>query len=480
MKINKIEENIYEMPQEEDMRVPARVYATESMMKILEQELNTEWSTLRQLKNVATLPGIQKYALALADCHPGYGSPIGSIAAFDLNEGVIVFGLIGFDINCGLQTMKTLLTLKDIKGNEKILAEELYNEVPAGLGSQGKIKLTLDEMDELLVKGAEFVIERNFGLKEDLEFIEENGRIDNADPEAVSVKAKQRQLKEVGTLGAGNHYLEVQVIEKIFDEKIARIFGLFEGQIMISVHCGSRGLGHQIGTDYLPELARAANKYKIKIKDKELACAPINSEEGQKYLHAVNAGINCAFANREVITHLTREAFIKALNVDESTVSMLYGVAHNTAKIEEHEVNGIKKKLLVHRKGSTRGFAANRKEVPKAYREVGHPIIVGGTMGTGSYILVGTDKGMKETFGSAVHGAGRQMSRHSALKHFRGEHLINELGKKGIIIKGHSLKGLAEEAPNAYKDIHEVCNVMHNTGINKKVALLKPLIVVKG
>ncbi|MCX6801790.1 MAG: RtcB family protein [Candidatus Diapherotrites archaeon] len=471
---------VWEIPREGKMRVPARLYVDKGMVEELQREEQTNWSTLRQLKNIASLPGIQAPALALADCHPGYGAPIGSVAAMDLKEGVISFGCIGFDINCGLRTLATQLKKADVERKKKELAEELFRHIPAGLGVTGQLKLNESEIDEVLVKGAEFSIGKGYGLKEDLEFIEMNGKAEGAEPENVSLKAKQRQFKEVGTLGSGNHYLEVQFVEKIFDEGAAKAFGLFEGQILASIHCGSRALGHQIGSDYLVELKKASEKYNLELADPELVSAPIESEEGKKYFSAVNAGMNCAFANRQVLAHLTRESFAKVFGLAENEIRTFYEVGHNTAKIEEHKIEGKGKKLLVQRKGSTRGFGPGRKEVPEKYRAFGQPILVGGTMGTASYILAGTEKGMMETFGSGVHGAGRKMSRNAAIKSFNGEKITGDLNKKGIIIKTHSMKGVSEEAPQAYKDIDEVIEIMDATGISKKVARLRPMITVKG
>jgi len=480
MALRRLDKYIWEIPKEGDMLVSARIYSSEEFIKELIREESTDWSTLRQLRNVACLPGIQKHALALADCHPGYGAPIGGVAAMELNEGVITFGLIGFDVNCGVRTLGTPLKKQDIEVKKEELANALFREIPAGLGSEGELRLSPDEIDEVLVGGAEYVIARGYGFKEDLKYIELNGKAPNANPHNVSQKAKQRQYRQVGTLGSGNHYLEVQYVEEIFDENAAKAFGLFKDQILVSIHCGSRALGHQIGMDYIQELRRATQKYGIKVRDKELVCAPIQSEEGQRYLSAVNAGINCAFANRQVLAHLTRKVFAKVLGLDEKEVKMLYDVGHNTAKIERHEINGERKEVLVHRKGSTRGFGPGREEIPAEYRNAGQPILVGGTMGTASYILIGTEKGMHECFGSGVHGAGRKMSRHSAIRQFRGERIAAELRQKGIIIKAHSWRGAAEEAPQAYKDIDDVVNIMHETGINKKVARVRPIITIKG
>lgn len=382
--------------------------------------------------------------------------------------------------NCGVRTLTTPLMKEDIEKDKQKLADVLYETIPAGLGSTGDIRLTKDEIDEVLVKGAEFAVAQGYGFKEDLKFIEENGRIANAKPANVSDLAKRRQFKQVGTLGSGNHYLEVQYVDEVYDEKAASVFGLKKGQILVSLHCGSRALGHQIGTDYLKELEAASKKYKIPIREKELVCAPFSSPEGQKYYTAINCGINCAFANRQALAHLTRTAFNKALAVEEKEIKTFYEIGHNTAKLEEHTVDGKKKKLIVHRKGATRAFGPGRKEVTDTYRKIGQPVIIGGTMGTSSFILHGTTLGMEETFGSACHGAGRIMSRHQAKNEFWGENIIKELAKKGIVIRGHSKGGVAEEAPGAYKDVEEVINVMHNSGIAKKVVRMKPLISIKG
>ena len=405
----------------------------------------------------------------------------GKVYDFTLGHEAHNFIANGFVVsNCGVRTLKMPLKRQDIEAVKEKLAEALFREIPAGLGSEGELRLNPSEIDEVLVGGAEYVINRGYGFKEDLEYTELNGKAPNADPHNVSQKAKQRQYRQVGTLGSGNHYLEVQYVEEIFDENAAKAFGISEGQILVSIHCGSRALGHQIGMDYIQELRRATQKYGIKLRDKELVCAPIQSEEGQRYLSAVNAGMNCAFANRQVLAHLTRKVFAKVLGLDEKEVKTLYDVGHNTAKIERHEINGESREVLVHRKGSTRGFGPGREEIPAEYRKVGQPILVGGTMGTASYILAGTEKGMQECFGSGVHGAGRKMSRHAAIKRFRGERIAAELKQKGIIIKAHSWRGAAEEAPQAYKDIDIVVNVMDASGINKKVARLRPIITIKG
>lgn len=483
IKTNKTSEYIWEIPKEGEMLVPGRIYGDEEIMKHLIDDVNAgkDWNALFQIRNVACLPGIQKASLAMADVHPGYGFCIGGIGAFEMKTGVVSVAGVGFDINCGVRTLITSLTKADVEKNKQKIADALFTTVPAGLGSTGDIRLNPSEIDEVLARGAEFAVERGYGTKEDLTFIEENGRVDGADPHTVSDVAKKRQFKQVGTLGSGNHYLEVQYVSDIFDEKAAAAYGLKKDQILISIHCGSRALGHQIGTDYLQKLDAASRKYKIPIRERELVCAPIDSPEGREYFAAVCAGINCAFANRQAIAHLTRLALKKAVGIDETEVKTFYDIGHNTAKKEKHMADdGKVQELIVHRKGATRAFGPGRQEIPEKYRAIGQPVLVGGTMGTSSFILHGTQKGMDETFGSAIHGAGRLMSRHGAIDQWSGGNLLKELAAKGIIIKAHSLKGLAEEAPGAYKPVEQVVDVMHNSGIARKVVQVRPLICVKG
>jgi tRNA-splicing ligase RtcB len=382
--------------------------------------------------------------------------------------------------NCGVRTLKTPFVKKDVEERKEELANRLFKEIPAGLGSEGELRLSLEEIDQVLLKGAKFSIERGYGLEEDLEFIEEGGCIEGADPSTVSLKAKQRQFKQVGTLGSGNHYLEVQYIAEIYDEEAAKAYGIFKDQILIAIHCGSRALGHQIGQDSLKDLEKASRKYGIPIRERELVCAPIESPEGKRYISAVNCGINCAFANRQALAHLARKAFKAVFGGKDDEIKTLYDVGHNIAKFEFHEVNGQRKKLLVHRKGATRAFGPGREENPLIYRKVGHPIFIGGTMGTCSYIMRGTEKGLSEVFGSGIHGAGREMSRQKAKKEFRGEKIRRKLKEEGIIIRAHSMPGVAEEAPGAYKDINMVADAAYKSGINQRVAKVKPLVVVKG
>jgi len=369
---------------------------------------------------------------------------------------------------------------EEIKNKKQLIADALFKEVPAGLGVKGKVNLSFEEIDDLLLNGAEFSVKNGFGLKEDLKFIENNGKVKGALPKQVSQRAKQRQFKQLGTLGSGNHYLEVQIVDEIFDSAAAKAYDIKKNQVLISFHCGSRALGHQIGIDWTKKLADIVKIYNIKIPDKELVCAPINSKEGKEYFGAVVAGINCAFANRQVIAHYIRKVISKQTGIKETDISTLYEVAHNTAKIEEHIIDGKKKKVLVHRKGATRAFGPGQKELPKEYQQVGQPVLIGGTMGTSSYILRGTEKAMQETFGSACHGAGRVLSRKQSMKKINLKDLKHNLEKKGIVVRSHDKRGFIEEAPEAYKNVDEVVSVMHNSGIAKKVARLKPLIVIKG
>ncbi len=480
--VKQVSKYIWEVPKSGEMLVPGRIYADKELMDhlISDVEKGKEWNALVQVINVASLPGIQKASIAMADIHPGYGFPIGGIGAFDIETGVISVAGTGFDVNCGVRTLKTQLTRDDLKGKEEKLANELFRAIPAGLGSEGKIKLSLSQIDEVLVKGAKFSVEYGYGWQEDLTFMEEEGCVKGADPKTVSYEAKERGFKQVGTLGSGNHYLEVQYVAEIYDDEAAKVYGLFPNQVLVSIHCGSRALGHQIGTDYLKILEAASRKYNIPIRERELVCAPFKSEEGQRYFAAINCGINAAFANRQALAHLTRKVFSSGLGTDEKTIRTLYDIGHNTAKLEKHKVNGQMKDLIVHRKGATRAFGPGRPEVPEAYKNIGQPVLVGGTMGTCSYILHGTEKGMEEVFGTAVHGAGRISSREQAKRRWRGTELVKQLQEQGIIIKGHSLPGVAEEAPGAYKDVTKVVDVVHNVGIALKVAMTKPLISIKG
>jgi len=470
-KFKKINDYEWEIPKQGDMRVPGKIFASRKLVQEMDDKV---WE---QVSNVASLPGIQKASIAMADAHWGYGFPIGGVGAFDADEGVVSVGGVGFDGGCGVRALKTDLMLKDVQPKIKELIDKLFEIVPAGLGSRGKILLSDAEVNELLQEGARWVVEKGYGTERDLEFIEDNGTIKGAMPEAVSALAMKREKKQVGTLGSGNHYLEVQYIDEIYDEEAARQFGLGKGQVFVWIHCGSRALGHQIGTDYLKVLAEASRKYKIPIRERELVCAPIQSEEGQRYFGAMCCALNYAHANRQVIAALVREGFEKVF--PKCNVETFYEISHNSCKAEKHVVEGKSKVVYVHRKGATRAFGPGREELPKAYRNIGQPVLIGGTMGTYSYILHGTTEGDKAFF-SACHGAGRAMSRTSAKKKFWGSTLVKELDSRGVYVRAHSMSGLAEEAPLAYKPVEDVVEAIHNANLARKVARLKPIGNIKG
>jgi len=455
------------------MQVPVIIFANEKLIKDMDEKV------LEQASNVARLPGIVKASYAMPDAHWGYGFPIGGVAGFDADRGgIISAGGVGFDISCGVRSINTGLTFEDIEPVKDRLAEQLARRIPAGVGSRGKLRLAGREMDEMLRGGAHWAVEQGYGTKDDLERIEERGRIAAAKPEYVSDHAKKRQEEEVGTLGSGNHYLEVQKVTKIYNSDCAETFGLHLNDIIVSIHCGSRGLGHQIATDFLLRMVKTAQKMGIELADRELACAPINSDVGQQYLGAMSCGINCAIANRQVLTHLVRKVFSDVL--PKSSLRLLYDVSHNTCKIEEHTVDGKTKKLYVHRKGATRAFGPGHPSLPADLKKAGQPVLIGGTMGTASYILAGTEKGMSLSLGSCCHGAGRAMSRTQAKKKWYGKDVLRELAQKGIIVRGASNRGIAEEAPGAYKDVSEVVDATDKAELAKKVAKLEPLICVKG
>ncbi|MCW9057290.1 MAG: RtcB family protein [Gammaproteobacteria bacterium] len=455
------------------MRVPGILYASQALVEAMDHKV------YQQVCNVATLPGIVQASYAMPDAHWGYGFPIGGVAAFDAEAGgVVSAGGVGFDISCGVRTLHTGLTPGDLEAVKQRLADRLYQDIPAGLGSTGAIRLNHKEMDAMLAGGARWAVERGYGTKADLERTEETGCMPGADPRAVSRKAKDRQREEVGTLGSGNHYLEVQRVEEIFDEEAARSFGLCRDEILVSIHCGSRGLGHQIGTEFLRRMLVAAGAHGITLPDRELACAPLQSDLGREYLGAMRAGINCALANRQVITHLARQAFAAVLPPAE--LRLLYDVSHNTCKEEVHVVDGVKKRLFVHRKGATRAFGPGHPAVPEALRAAGQPVLIGGSMGTASYILAGTTTGMEQSFASACHGAGRAMSRHAAFRQWKGRQVIDELAARGILVRSPSSRGIAEEAPGAYKDVSAVVDAAHQAGLARKVARLSPVICIKG
>lgn len=470
---NKIRNAVFEIPQQAPMKVAAFVYANEKLMEAMDQKV------YEQLKGVSQLPGIVKAAYAMPDAHWGYGFPIGGVAAFDpKREGVVSAGGVGFDISCGVRMLRTELSKKDIQSQSKELADTLFHTIPAGVGSRGKIHLKAKEMEGMLQGGARWAVEQGYGSEEDLEWIEDRGEIQGALPEHVSEKARRRQREEMGTLGSGNHYLEVQEVDKVFDHQTAKAFGLEKGQIVISTHCGSRGLGHQIGTEYLKEMAKAAHSLGIELPDRELASAPINSREGQAYLGAMRAAMNCALANRQIISHLTRNAFNEIF--PGIFLPLVYDVSHNTCKEEEHWVDGEKRRVYVHRKGATRAFGPGHSDLPSAYQSHGQPIFIGGTMGTSSYVLCGLGDTQSFSFQSACHGAGRAMSRRQAAKQWHGSDIIQELAQQGISIRSTSKRGVAEEAPGAYKDVESVVMAAEEAQLAKAVVQLKPLVCIKG
>lgn len=456
-----------------DDRAEICFYGSEGLISAMDAKV------LEQITNVAHLPGLVGMAMTMPDAHWGYGFPIGGVAAFDPDQGgIISAGGVGFDISCGIRCLRTNIVWPDLMDLRHQLSDILFQTIPAGVGREGHLKLSMGELDKLLMLGAKWAVKKGYGLTADLEFIEENGQMQGAVPGNVSELAKKRQRGEMGTLGSGNHYLEVQVVDHIYDQNAAQAFGLYEGQVLISIHCGSRGLGHQIGTDYLVSLAKAASRLGMRLPDRELACAPIKSPEGEQYLGAMYAGINCALANRQILTHLTREAFQR---IDPKiAIETFYDVSHNTCKYETHLVDGQKRHLYVHRKGATRAFGPGHPSLPMVYRSVGQPVVIGGSMGTSSYILAGNSPEQNRAFASASHGAGRAMSRHEAMKHWRGSALVDELNMEGIIIRSGTMRGVAEEAPGAYKDVEMVAEATEKGGLARRVARLKPKICVKG
>lgn len=472
-KLKQISENCWEISPHDKMRVPVLLYADQQLIEVMDEKV------FEQACNVASLPGIVQASYAMPDAHWGYGFPIGGVAAFDPEDGgVVSAGGVGFDISCGVRTLLTGLTWEEVEQHKESLADALYYSVPAGLGSTGSIVLDNRDMEAMLTGGARWAVEQGYGEARDLDYCEERGQMDGAEPKSVSDHAKKRQRKEMGTLGSGNHYLEVQHIVEIFDLDAARAYGLKQGEVVVSIHCGSRGLGHQIGTEYLKSMTIAARSAGIELPERELACALINSPVGQRYLGAMRAGINCALANRQIITHLTRKAFASVL--PDAELRLLYDVSHNTCKVEEHEVDGIKRRLYVHRKGATRAFAPGHVELPEAYSNSGQPVIIGGSMGTSSYILAGTAESEKLAFSSSCHGAGRAMSRHAAKRRWNGRKVMDDLAYRGIIIRSPSMRGVAEEAPGAYKDVSAVVNAADHAGLSRKVARLEPMACIKG
>jgi tRNA-splicing ligase RtcB (3'-phosphate/5'-hydroxy nucleic acid ligase) len=472
-RLERISDIEWRLPRSGRMRVPGVIFADEALVRDMDDKV------LEQVSNVATLPGIVKASYALPDAHWGYGFPIGGVAAFDPDEGgVVSAGGVGFDISCGVRTMLTGVQRDELEPQKERLAHELSRAIPAGVGRTGKIHLSDPELDAMLAGGARWALEQGYGEAADLERIEERGCADGARPDFVSAKAKQRQRDEMGTLGSGNHYLEVQEVADLHDPELAAAFGLRVGEVVVTIHCGSRGLGHQIGTDFLREMVVSASAAGIALPDRELACAPLRSEIGQRYLGAMRAGINCALANRQIIGHLARAAWRRFFPASE--LRLLFDVSHNTCKVEEHAIDGGRREVYVHRKGATRAFGPGHPDLPPDLLPLGQPVLIGGSMGTESWVLVGTAESEHRAFSSAVHGAGRSLSRHEALRRWQGRQLMDELAGRGIIVKSPSARGVAEEAPGAYKDVGAVVRAAEQAGLARRVARLRPLICIKG
>ncbi|GIU70202.1 MAG: RNA-splicing ligase RtcB [Candidatus Woesearchaeota archaeon] len=472
MELQKINEFTWKIEKHGAMNVPAIIYSSETLMEKVKSD-----KTFQQIMNVAQLKGIVKNAIIMPDAHEGYGFPIGGVAAFDIDEGIISPGGIGYDINCSVRLLRTDFTVEEIMPKRKEFLEEMYKKTPVGAGRKGMIRISKEELLELMEKGQKWAVERGYGRKEDLERTEENGHID-ANPEFVSDKAIERGLPQLGTIGSGNHFLEIQKVDKIYDEKIANAFGINkEGQVVVMIHCGSRGLGHQVASDYIRLMEQ---KYGFEhLPDRELINAPINSDLGQQYIKAMGAAANFAFTNKQLITYWVRQVFEKIYGSQEN-INVVYDVCHNIGKFEKHNIDGQRRTVCVHRKGATRSFGPGREEIPEVYRNYGQPIIIPGSMGTASYVLVGTKKAEDVSFASTAHGAGRVGSRSEALRTYKGQQIIEQLNNLNIAIKGSSMKGIAEEAPQMYKDIDEVIRVSHGIGIGNMVARLKPLGVIKG
>jgi len=475
----KIDEVRWELPKgfKPGMRVPGLVFASEKLMKQIER------GAVEQLANVATLPGIYKYSIAMPDIHEGYGFPIGGVAAFDAYEGVISPGGVGFDINCGVRLIRTDLSENEVRPKLRQLVDTLFSNVPSGLGSRGKLRLTPQQLDEVILMGARWAVEHGYGWEKDLEHAEEGGMMEGADPSVISRRAKERGAPQLGTLGSGNHFLEVQVVDRIYDPEVAKVMGItHEGQVTAMVHTGSRGFGHQVADDYLRLMLSNIRSLDFRLPDKQLICAYANTELAQRYFKAMRGAANYAWANRQMITHWVRESFERVFgrSAEDMGMWLVYDVAHNIAKLEEHDVDGRRVKVYVHRKGATRSFPPGHPAVPSDYRNVGQPVLIPGSQGTASYLMVGTHQAMSESFGTTAHGAGRVMSRARAKRIYRGTQIVQMLAQRGIIVKPASFAVAAEEAPGAYKDVDEVVNVTHRAGIAKLVARLRPIGVVKG
>jgi len=478
--LKKIDDYRWEIPRDykAGMSVPGLVFASEVMLNHIWEEKAAE-----QVANVAFLPGIVGHSLAMPDIHWGYGFPIGGVAATRVEDGVVSPGGVGFDINCGVRLLRTNLTEKEVRPKIKQIVDELYVNVPSGLGSKGNLRVSTKELDEVMVKGSVWAVEKGYGEVEDVKATEESGCIKGANPDKVSNKAKQRGIPQLGTLGSGNHFLEVQVVDEIFDRDAAKVMGIEDiGQVLVLIHTGSRGFGHQVCTDYVALLGQAAKRYGINLPDRQLACAPIKSTEGQDYLAGMACAANYAWTNRQCIVHWVRESVAKVLGKSQRELGLeqVYDVAHNIAKIEEHSVDGKRVKLCIHRKGATRAFPAQHPDIPDDYRSIGQPVLIPGDMGRCSYIALGTEVAMKETFGSTCHGAGRMMSRGAAKRSLRGVDVVAALAAKGITVRAGSMGSLAEEAPEAYKNVSEVVDITHEAGISRKIVKATPMGVVKG
>jgi len=475
----KIGENQYQIDADPNlgMNVPVKIYADEPLLQKMLSD-----RTIMQARNVASIPGIVSHSVVLPDGHEGYGFPVGGVAAMDAEEGMISPGGVGYDINCGVRLLRSNLTEQTVRSKLKDLVNDLFSSIPSGVGSKGAVRLTNSELDEVLVNGVNWAIEHGYGSSNDSDVCEENGKIANADPNKVSDKARKRGAPQLGSLGSGNHFLEIQKVVEIHDEEAANRMGIKEGTITVLIHCGSRGFGHQVCSDYLRVAEQAMEKYNISLPDRELACVPNNSEEGESYRKAMFAALNFAWSNRQMITHWTRKSFERVFDQTESDLDMklVYDVAHNIAKVEKHKVDGQERKLVVHRKGATRAFPSHRNEIPSKYRDLGQPVLVPGSMGTSSWILLGKPNSMDLSFGSTAHGAGRTMSRSKARRNFTEDYVKKSLNDKGIFIKALTRDGVVEETPEAYKDVDSVVNVSHNLGIATKVAKLVPIGVIKG
>jgi tRNA-splicing ligase RtcB len=475
-KLKRIDRALWEIPQRPGMRVPGRIYATSPMLADITRD-----NALEQVANVAHLPGIVGYSLAMPDIHWGYGFPIGGVAAFDLDEGVISPGGVGYDINCGVRLLRSGLEIDAVRPRTEALVRALFEGIPSGVGSRGPLRLGGEDFDRVLVEGARWAVKRGDGQVDDLDVIEENGRMSGADPGLTSPRARQRGRDQLGTLGSGNHFVEVGFIEEIFDERAAAAMGLRLDQVTVMIHTGSRGFGHQVCDDHIRVMLEASRRYKIDLPDRQLCCAPLSSREGKDYLAAMAAAVNFAFANRQLIAQHVRQAFRDVMGRGEETrLETVYEVAHNIAKLETHMVEGRQRRLCVHRKGATRAFGPGHPEVSARYRELGQPVLIPGDMGRRSYVLIGAERAMQETFGSACHGAGRVMSRHAAIKASQGRRLIQEMKAKGVTVMASGRQTIAEEMPEAYKDVSQVVEAVHEAGLATKVVRLRPIGVIKG